>query len=237
MSDVPSFLQDKPEPAAEPVIETTPAPVVEAPTGEPEPAPAPPAVQQEDRHVPLPALLDERDKRKAAEAEVENLRRWKADQEAKAKQSDPDFFADPDAALARQQRALQEALFHERLNTTEALARDKYGDDAVTAAQEAFAAAAQQSPALAVELQRQRNPYGYVMEWHKKQAALQRMGNDPDAWIEAEVQRRLAERVAASPVPPAPPIAPAPPRSLASVPSAGANRAPFKSGWDQITGG
>lgn len=37
-------------------------------------------------------------------------------------------------------------------------------------------------------------PYSELVKWHKEQATLSRVGNDPEAYINAEVERRLAER-------------------------------------------
>lgn len=202
------------------VAEAQPEPVAE-PTGEPEPAP--PAEPREERHAPLTALLDEREKRQAAQRELDDLRRKLQDIEA-AKQPKPDFFENPEQALAQERAHFQQMLWNERLNMSEAVARQAHGDGTVDAAVEAFQSAARDNPTMAMELQRQANPYGFVLKWHQRQQLLSEIGEDPAAYrarIEAEIMERLQQQAPASPPKPA-----APPRSLASAPSAGANETP-----------
>ena len=38
-----------------------------------------------------------------------------------------------------------------------------------------------------------RHPYGELVRWHREQTALTRYGADPEAYIKAEVERRIAE--------------------------------------------
>lgn len=204
------------------------------PKGEPEAAPPAAVVEDNARHIPISALLDEREKRQKLEREAEELRKWRAEQEAK-QQKRPDFYADPEGFLAQQQQLVQQALWNERLNTSEIVAREKFGDEAVEKAAEAFRAAAQNSPALAAEFRRQANPYSYVIAWHKKQSTLEKMGDDPDAWINAQIEARLAERMAqmSQPVQSKPS---APPPSLASAAAAGGTKEPPASGFSAMFG-
>lgn len=223
MSDLP-FLDESeaPEPVAEAQAE---APVAE-PQGEP-PA-APPAAVEEPKHVPITALLDERDKRQAFAREAEELRRKVAEYEAKAAQPapEPDFFSDPEGYLSKVQQQFEHRLWNDRLNTSETLSRRHYGDSLVTEAATAFKEAAAVSPALTAELRNQADPYGYVVAWHKRQRVVSQMGDDPDAWIEAQVQARLAAKMPAQPNPA--------PRSLAAAPSASSTKEPVVSGFQSL---
>lgn len=237
-----SFLDqegvDLAEPMPEPAqAEPAPEPAETAPQGE---IAAPPAAQVEDaRHIPISALLDEREKRQAKEREAEELRRKLAEYEARLRpqQPVPDVLTDPDQWQSHQTAQMQLTILNERLNTSEELARDKFGDETVDRATEAFTAAVQQNPALYNEMKAQRHPYRYVVEWHKKQALLQRVGPDPDAWLNAEVERRLAERlVAAAPAQSVQPRTSAPPRSLAAAPAV-AGASGVKPGFDALFGG
>lgn len=202
-----------------------------------EPAATPAAVDAKGQSIPLTALLDEREKRQKAEREAEELRAWRADMEARqaqSKQPKPDFFDNPEAALQAERASVTYALWNERLNMSEMLARQAHGDELVAEATEAFAAAARQNPAMAMELQRQANPYAHVIQWHKRQQVLSKIGDDPDAYIERLVQERLASMQAA-PAQPVQTQRPAtPPRSIASATSAGGVSEPPVSGFDTL---
>lgn len=204
-------------------------PQVEAEEAKGEEPAAPPVAQDETKHIPISALLDEREKRQAAAREAEELRKRLEAYEAQ-KQQPPDFYENPEQRLAMERAQMQHVLWNERLNTSEMIARNAHGDDAVDAARDAFMAEAERNPTLRAELQRQQNPYGYVVNWHKRQAVLSRLGDDPEAYIQAEVQRRLQEAQAA-------PKPAAPPASLAAAPAAGTGQKTAKSGFDALFGG
>lgn len=224
---------------AEPV-ETAPEPEesAEAPeqaapevTGEKEVAP--PATVQDDqgRFVPVTALLDERDKRKAAEQRAAALEQWRQEQERKAQEKQPDFYEDPDKAFGFMRDQFEQRLFNERLNISEAMARQSHGDDVVAEAQQAFAAAMQRDPGLMQKLQNETNPYGFVVNWHKQQRFLSEV-KDPDTWREQE-RERIRQEIMAEIQSPRPK---SPPQSLASAPSAAGNDAPPSPGgtFDQM---
>lgn len=225
-----NFLEGKvEEPIATP--EVTPEP---APQGEPAATPAAPT---EDRgYIPIAAVLDEREKRQKAEREAEELRRWKAEQEAKQSSPPPDFFTDPDQRLSYERQQFAQELWNEKLNTSELIARQAFGDDVVEAAQKAFAAAAAQNPALAMDLRRHVHPYKFVVDWHKRERFLSEVGPDPDAWsqkreaeLRAKIEAELREKLAAETPP-----ARRPPVSLASAPAAGRATDPAIDPLDRI---
>ncbi len=78
------------------------------------------------------------------------------------------FYEDPESRLRAERSQVQQMLWNERLNTSEIVARNAFGDDAVNEAQQAFLAESRNNPTLYMELQRQANPYGYVVQWHKR---------------------------------------------------------------------
>lgn len=238
MSDAPSFL----EPEQPAVIEAPQEALETEGQGEPPPAPAPepaapPAVSEprEDGRIPIAAMLDEREKRQAAQREAEDLRRKLAAYEAQKAQPAPDFYDDPEARLQAERAQVHNALWNERLNTSELVARQAHGEETVNAAREAFMSEAQQNPALAVELRRQQHPYDFVVNWHRRQRVLAEVGTDPAAYrakIETEVRERvLAELAAAQPQKPA-----APPPSLAAAPSVGSNSQAIPSPFENLFG-
>lgn len=217
-----------------------PAPAVEA-----QPEATPPQTDtpsdRQPRHVPLPELLKERERYKSeatlrAEAEkrasdmqaqFEALQRQvQAMQQPRPEpEPEPDPYADP-AGYARYQAAVfQQQLANERANMSEMLARQKYGDAAVQAAQQAAIAAG-----AGQHFMRQRDPYGALMQWHRQQSFLQKVGNDPDAYEKSIEQRAyekaLADLKAGKVTPPGSPQAVAPtqqrfPGSLAAATATG----------------
>lgn len=182
--------------------------------------------------IPISALLDEREKRQKLERELAELR-----QKAEARRDQdqaPDPERDPQGYNAYRDRQFQQQLWNERLNMSEVMTRQSLGDEVVDEATKAFQQAVSEKPWLAQELQRQQNPYGYVVEWHRQQRLLSEIGNDPEKWREAERERLKAELQAemqaqapGADQPPAQQQAPSRgiPRSLARAPAAGSDAA------------
>jgi hypothetical protein len=207
-----------------PEVEETPE-AVEAEaaedTGE-EQAPPPVAAEEKTREIPVTALLDEREKRQAAQRDAENARRELAAirQQIAAQQKtaqQPDFYANPEAVLQSERAQVQQVIWNERLNTSELMAAQAYGVETVEAAKVAFMQASQSNPVLGAELQTKTHPYDYVVKWHKQQSVLRNMGDDPEAYINAQVEARLQERLSQASVP----KPTAPPASLARAPAKG----------------
>lgn len=213
---------DAPEPQ-----EATPAPEAEVPVvpeaGKGEPKAAPPAAPEEKpQAIPISALLDEREKRQAAERRLAEL-----ESQQRAQEQKPDYFGDPEGAIAVERQQFAKALWNHKLDISEIIARQQYGDELVAQAQDAFMQAARQNPALAMDLQRQLNPYGFAVSWHMQQQALAEIGSDPAAYkakLRAELMAELQAQAPAAPVQAQRP-ATTPPRSMASAPAAGSPRA------------
>lgn len=201
----------------------------EAPEGEKAEGEPPSPEFKTSRDIPITALLDEREKRQKAEREAEELRRWRAEMERQKEQPKaPDFYEDPEARMAYENQNIQTLLWNERLNMSEALSRDKHGDAAVDEARDAFMRAAQQNPSLQMELRAQANPYGFVVNWYKRQSVMSEIGNDPDGWkakqvetIKAELAEQIRAEVMAELQGATPAQKPRPPASLSGQPAAG----------------
>lgn len=112
----------------------------------------------------------------------------------------PDFFENPDAAFQhRMQQAvapLQQGQQGMVENFSKMMAAEKFGQEAVDKAYSEMAQRMQSNP-QASQFDYQRimsspHPYGELVKWHKAQSALQTYGDDPNAFIEAEIQRRMA---------------------------------------------
>jgi hypothetical protein len=123
----------------------------------------------------------------------------------------PDWYTDPEAAWsARYQQKVQPEIgqikkqieeFQQKLQgtpkevlyeTSRMVANGVHGEDTVKAAYEALDSAMRSDPRLDAEikarLQTSSDPYGEIVRWHKQQAK-----QVPD--VDAEVERRVAERL------------------------------------------
>lgn len=185
----------QPEPET-PAEDDAPAAAEDA-TGE-QKAPPPGADGKDAASVPIAALLDEREKRKALEARLRNIEA--AQQRGREAPQMPDPVTDPDGYSRfvrgmhqQQQAAAQQAAREAMFTMSEVYARDKHGDDVVSAAEEAFQAAVAENPALGHELGRQKHPYDWVVQWHKQQQFAQAVGSDPTAYKERIRQELMAE--------------------------------------------
>lgn len=193
------------------VAKEAPAPVAatpEAPAASTVPEPAP-----EQPMVPLAALHETRDKVRDLEAQLAALKP-KAQPQPQVPQAPPDVFEDPDGFSQWQQQQIANV----RLNISEEMARDKFGDELVDAARDWATAQFQANPAFAQEVLSQRHPYAYAVKVYQKQQSLSQLGDDP-----TEIQAFLAWKQAqsAQPAAQAAQPQPAPPKSIAAAPSAG----------------
>jgi ribosome modulation factor len=203
-------VADSPAPTAEPVEEPQAEPV-EHDAGEDEH----PAVTT--KQVPLAALKDERKKRQQLERElaemrgkVEGLTARNQDQTPKAsepepQQSEEEFFKSP---VQFTQQVVQRALSQQRLELSEAMAREKYEDydDAV----QAFVEAAKTNPALIAGMRSATLPAEYAYRSGKTYQEVSKYGGDIAtmreqmrkelrAELEAEAKTKTAESVTKQP--------------------------------------
>lgn len=222
MTDLP-FLDDGQAEEPNEAVEAQPEPEAKG-----EPPVAPPATPEDHGRIPIAALLDEREKRKEKEREVEALNRRIADYEAKATPK-PDFFADPEAALAAAQRAAQAAAINTKLETSRFLAEEKFGAEKVQAAYEFF----DRNPHLSGQLLTSPSPFHAAVKEYEKHQAMTEIGEDPSAYrarVEAEIRERILAEYNVQPKPTAPPP------SLSSASSVSAGKAPVASGFAQMFG-
>jgi hypothetical protein len=190
-ADVESILQPisadhlAPQPGAEPVAQ----PVVAQPAQQPVAPPAP-----AEPHVPLHVLLEERKERQAYQRQIQQI--IEAQQRAQQPPPPPpiDPIAEPERfaqavqmELARKDQQMQSMAIHNRANTSEMLARSKYGDEVVDAARQAAVDAGLGQHFLA-----KTDPYREVMDWHRGQQAAKEIG-DPAAYKEKLKAEILAE--------------------------------------------
>jgi hypothetical protein len=196
-ADIESILQP-PAPQATPPAEQQPVIATPQPA-----APLPPV----EPHVPLHVLIEERRERQAAQAQLRQL--LEAQQRSSQPQPTPiDPVADPEGAfravaeaIQADRQQMQQMAVHQRANTSELLAKGKYGAQAVEAAREAAVKAG-----LGNHFLTQNDPYESVMEWQRGQTAAKDIG-DPAAYREKIKQEILAE-LRGQPKPGAPQVLP-----------------------------
>jgi hypothetical protein len=245
--------EGQPEPAIVPQAqpETGDEPKVEQPRDErgkfaPKQNAAPPA-EKDPEQGRIAALKAERDKRQALERELQELRARMAAPPAQPVQQAPRqpatppvpladlMFQDPEKFVAALQQRQEEQLLTTRIATSEAMARQQPDYDA---AEQALTAYAQSSPQAEEEVRAKLRSHPAPAMWayqagkhllsQQRWQPIMQQHSDPEAYIAAEVERRLQERQAEQQ-----PVtqAPAPPRlptSLATTRAAGPRTGP---GW------
>lgn len=232
-------------PPAEPAKEPPPAKEADAEDAEPE--------AQHDGAVPRAVFDAERHRRndwkqKAVRYETEASELRKQLDEAKQRASAPppppapppqpvpmpDFQTDPHGFMAHVINQNQQVLLNERLNMSEAMLRDKLGDQEVDAYIAEFQEMAKADPALFAKAHAQRNPYGWVAREVDRHRMMRDVGDDPAAYRERVIAEERAkweaEMLSRQPSAPSQPPAPNLPPSLATVRSAAPRSAAAWSG-------
>lgn len=117
------------------------------------------------------------------------------------------FLADPDAfleaELQKRLQPLQQTLSVQQERQSEMWAVKDHGaqtvDDAKLAALELQEQGGPAFDLLVTRLKASPHPFDELVTWHKEQAAIRQYGSDPQAYINAEVERLLAERMGQAP--------------------------------------
>lgn len=180
--------------------------------GDPTPVAAEPAQDQQQPpaaakggEVPLAALHAEREKNKELARQLQQMQasiqalqqRPAATPPAPVAPAKPkDFWEDPNAFVAEQLTPIQQQLQASNLRTSKMLAVQAHGRDTVQEAFQALGEALQTTPQARFEYQQimaSDHPYDEMVAWHRKHQAMSRVGTDPDAWLEAEIQKRIAD--------------------------------------------
>lgn len=186
--------QDPPPPALQEQVTTAPE------------QPQPDVPSDNNRQIPFATFEAERRKFKEREAkirdeleskfttEIQQLRQQmqRFSQPPQPQQPPPDFYQDPDGAIRHHLSQLDSQWRNQFLHQSERSARRSYGNDVVDAAYQAAS-----KLGIATDFANGTDPWDDLVQWHKKQLALERVGTDPDAFEkrirEEERQRVLAE--------------------------------------------
>jgi len=255
--DAQQRAQEAPQAAPEPEPPSTPEPKAEAAQEAPKAATEgdddePEQVEESNGFVPRQALDRERHRRTQwkekfarADGELAALRR-QLEEAQKQRQPPPpapaapqpqftpppDFNQDPGGFLAYMVQQNQKQMLNERLNTSEAMARERLGDEKLDAYVADFRTAAEADPSLWHKLYSQPHPYGWLTRQMDTWRMHRDIGNDPDAYrakIVAEERAKWEQEVSSLRTTPASPAANLPP-SLANVRSVASRSEPAFSG-------
>ncbi|MEV5054666.1 hypothetical protein MRBLRH13_000247 [Agrobacterium radiobacter] len=166
-------------------------------------------VAQHQNGVPVRAVKDEREKRQAAQAEAEQLRREMAELKGQitllSQQRQPapppqqeqqpvSLWDDPESYLKGQLSPVQQQLEEVREMILENQASQVHGAEKLQAAKSAAEALDQAGKAnLHRQLMAGGNPFDNLVKWHQQQETMKRVGDDPDAWLQAELEKRLSD--------------------------------------------
>jgi hypothetical protein len=181
------------EPAAivEPIAEAQPGPEEAHPQG----------------GIPQARLKAEAEKRREAEADAAALRREIAElrgmvqatrqpaPQPQQEQPPASLWDDPDAYLKSQISPLEQRLLAQAANFSMRMAIKEHGKEVFDAAEQALAQAANtpDGQQFISKLRASDDPAEELIKWHKQQQAFARVGNDPDAWLNAEIEKRLSD--------------------------------------------
>lgn len=213
LSDEPIELAAADEPVAEqPVDEGQPrdehgrfAAKAEEPVAQPEAKPE----GKEEAYVPSWRLREMREEREAAERRfAETQSQWQrqiAELQAKLPKEEPkpapDVFEDPNRFLEHGVRQHVDPIRSEITQLREEYSKKwaikEHGQEKVNAAYKAIADGMQsRDPEVLAVYQRamqSMDPYDAIVSWHSQKTVFSQIGNDPNAWFEKELEKRLAD--------------------------------------------
>lgn len=257
MADLDSILSGERTsvPASEPVTTPTVEQEVSTPQTEARPE-AEPREENEgggQRMVPHEALHAEKQKVKRYTEQVAEFEKklseqnnvWeqrfnriletvKPKQEEAPKPPAPDFWEDPDSYVTSKLTPVQRQLVQQREQFSQLLAVEKHGAEKVSTAFAALKSAMERDPQSRADYQRIMNsqhPYGELVAWHERKAAMAEIGDDPASYRERLKAEILAEMQQQQGTPAAAPSAqPVMPSNLAGARNVGSRSGPAWSG-------
>lgn len=202
------------EPVAEPVNDGQPrddqgrfaAKAEEAPVAEPV---ATEPQGKEEAYVPSWRLREMREEREAVERRFqETQQQWQrqiAELQSRLPKEEPkpapDVFENPNEFLQHGVRQAVDPIRSEitqlREEYSKKWAEKEHGPEKVKAAYDWVAQGMQsRDPEVAAVYQRamqSMDPYGEILKAHQQKAVYTKIGNDPDAWFQQELERRMAD--------------------------------------------
>lgn len=166
---------------------------------------------RQHNNIPPAAIADARQKARDTANENEALRREIAElrgfvqsmshrQQPQPQAQEPakaDFWENPDEWGNSLLTPIQQQLQQQNERWSRRFAEQQHGAETVNAAYQALGQAMQSGDAGALaeyqRLKQSDHPFGDMVEWHKRQETVKTVGSDPNAWFEAEMEKRLAD--------------------------------------------
>ena len=195
--------------------------------GEDEGAPPAPVKEDGDR-VPVGALKDERSKRQALERELAEIRQWRQQLEAQARERQLQSIEDPDERFQAASQQWRQSATAQKLELSRRYAERQHGAELVNEVVEYFNDPAR-APMSHQFLQAE-DPFGAAVDYYNAQKALSEIGPDPKSYRERLREELRAELMAE--ISPAKPKTPPP--SMAAAPSSGGKSPPIGTGFDAL---
>ncbi len=186
--------------------------------------------EPEEPKVPLAALQAERSEARELKEQLRALQQQVSQMNAPKPEPAPDVIEDPQGYQGHLVGQVGQIANNLKLEMSEEMARDRYGDADVDAAFDALREA--NDPVEYQRIMATRSPWVEMVKWHKRSEVSRQIGDNPDEWIkskEAEIRKQIeaemtAQRVAQNVSQPK--AAP----SLAAEPNLGSRSAPAWSG-------
>lgn len=173
-----------------------------------EPA-APEPQGKEEAYVPSWRLREMREEREATERRYqESQSQWQrqiAELQARLPKEEPkpapDVFEDPNKFLEHGVRQAVDPIKSEIGQLREFYSRREatreHGAEKVNAAYEAVKQGMQsrdpETMAVYQRAMQSMDPFGEIVSWHQQKTVYSQIGNDPNAWFEKELEKRLAD--------------------------------------------
>ena len=185
-------------------------PVPEVTQEAPKPQEPPKAVEPEKPQgmVPQQALHAERQRYRALEQQMSEMRQMVERLQPKPDSQTPtdplaQFVADPNSFFQQQVAPISQQVAEAREMVLEMYALQSHGADKVQQAKQAAEELRDMGdpyfPVLVGRLKSAANPFEELVRWNNERSVLTKMGSDPEAYINAEVERRMAERAQQQP--------------------------------------
>lgn len=163
---------------------------------------------RDEAHVPSWRLREERERaesaeRRASEVEAKWQRQFQELQSRLPKPEPaprPDLYEDADGFVRQGVRdevqpmldpIVQSMHYNNRLIASQVHGKDKV--DTAVAEFDKLVASGELHPAEYQKVRNNPNPFAAAVDFIQQRTALQRVGNDPDAWFEKELEKRLAD--------------------------------------------
>lgn len=167
------------------------------------------AVPHGTETVPLATFIAMRDEGKELKQQLQQMqtslqalqqRPQAAPQPAQPPPKPVELWDDPDRFVGDRLSPIQKELAETRAQVSHFAAVAEFGKEGVTAAhvaiKQAIASGELNGDAVNQQLAGSRDPVGDIVRWHQNQktkANMQRIGGDPDAWLAAELEKRMAD--------------------------------------------